>query len=52
MFRVGITISAFLVKMRDIMFKNKTLVPWKIPNPNFVTFFVLIGMAFSFVSEF
>ena len=32
------------------MFKNKTLA-WKTPKPNFVAFFVLIGMAFSFISE-
>ena len=32
------------------MFKNKTLL-WKTPKPNFVTFFVLIEMAFSFISE-
>ena len=32
------------------MFKNKTL-PWKTSKPNFVAFLVLIGMAFSFISE-
>ena len=32
------------------MFKNKTL-PWKTPEPNFIAFFVLIGMTFSFISD-
>ena len=32
------------------MFKNKTL-PWKTPRPNFVAFFVLVGMALSFIYE-
>ena len=33
-----------------MMFKNKTL-PWKVPKPNFVTFFLLNGMAFYFISK-
>ena len=43
MFRVSVTVSASLVKLRRrIMFKNKTL-PWKTPKPNIVAFFVLIA---------
>ena len=50
-FRVSVTISASLVKSRRrIMFKNKTL-PWKTHKSKFVAFFVLIGMAFSFIYE-
>ena len=46
---VNATISASLVKLRHrIVLKNKTL-PWKTPKPNFVIFFVLIRMAFSFI---
>ena len=48
LFRVSVTISASLVKLRRrIRFKNKILA-WKTPKPNF---FVLTGMAFSFISE-
>ena len=50
LFRVSVTISASLVKFtRRIMLKNKTL-PWKALKPNFVALFVLVGMAFSFIS--
>ena len=47
---VSVTLFASLVKLRRKMFKNKTL-SWKTPRSNFVAFFVLIGMAFSFISE-
>ena len=51
LFRVSDTISASLVKLkRRTMFKNRTL-PWKTPKLNFVAFFVLIGIALSFISE-
>ena len=52
LFRVNsVTISASLVKLRRrMMFKNKTLT-WKTPKTNFVAFFLLIGMAFSSISE-
>ena len=52
LFRVNsVTISASLVKSRRrMMFKNKTLT-WKTPKTNFVAFFLLIGMAFSSISE-
>ena len=47
LFRVIVTISASFVKLRPrIMFKN-IILPWKTPKP----MFVLIGMAFSFISE-
>ena len=32
-----------------MIFKNKIL-PWKTPKQNFVAFFFLLGMAFSFIS--
>ena len=41
--------SASLVKFRCRML-NITL-PWKTPKPKFVAFFLLIGMAFSFISS-
>ena len=51
LFRVSVAISAFLVKLkRRMVFKNKTS-PYKITKPIFVAFFLLIGMAFSFISE-
>ena len=51
LFRVSDTISASPLKFtRRIMFRIKTL-PWKTLKQNFVAFFVLIGMAFSYISE-
>ena len=52
LFRVRVTSFASLVKLRrKTKFKNKTL-PWKRSKLNFVAFFVLIGIAFSFISGF
>ena len=51
LFHVSVTISASLVKFtRRIMFKSKIL-HWKTLKPNLVASFLLIGMAFSFISE-
>ena len=46
LFRVSVTISWDVSRM---MFKNKTL-PSKTLKPNFVAFFLLIGVTFSFIS--
>ena len=52
LFRVNVTISASLVKLRrGVIFRNKTL-PWKTPKPQFFfAFFFLIEMAYLFNSE-
>ena len=51
LFRISVTISVFLVKFtRRIMFKSKVLY-WRTLKPNLFAFFLLIGMAFSFIFE-
>ena len=50
LFRVSVTISASFVKFTRRMFKSKILY-WKTLKPNLVAYILLIGMAFSFISE-